>query len=56
MYDAIGVEVGEGQGYIATKIHLDVEGEWLFRLFQESGNRGSSIYIVLYLWLGSGNC
>ena len=37
MYDAIGVEVGEGQGYIVTKVHLDVEGEWLFRELQESG-------------------
>jgi len=37
MYDAIGVEVGEGQGYIVTKVQLDVEGERLFRMFQESG-------------------
>jgi len=35
VYDAIRVEVREGQDYIVTKVYLDVEWERLFRLLQE---------------------
>ena len=37
MDDAIGVEVGEGQGYVMAEIHLSVVGQWFLGSLQESG-------------------
>ena len=35
MYDAIWVEVGEGQGYVMANIHLGVVGKWFLGSLQE---------------------
>ena len=37
MDNAIGVEVGKGQGYVMAEIHLSVVGEWFIGSLQESG-------------------
>jgi len=34
MYDVIGVEVGKGQGYIITEIHLYMVTEWFLTSLQ----------------------
>ena len=37
MNDAIGVEVGECQGYVMAEVHFSVVREWRLGLRQESG-------------------
>ena len=37
MDDVIGVEVGEGQGYVVAEIHISVVGKWIAGSLQEFG-------------------
>ena len=37
MDNTIGVDVGEGQGYVMAKVYLSVVGEWFVTSLLESG-------------------